>query len=66
MAKYLLDTPLSEADTRMLRAGDVVFLSGTLYTARDAAHKKLIELLDEGKELPFDLQIGRASCRERV
>ena len=56
MAKYLLDTPLSEADTRMLRAGDVVFLSGTLYTARDAAHKKLIELLDEGKELPFDLQ----------
>ena len=40
----------------MLRAGDLVFLSGTIYTARDAAHKKLIELLDDGEELPFDMR----------
>lgn len=56
MAKYKLTAPLSEADTKMLRSGDIVLLSGTIYTARDAAHKKLIELLDDGKELPIDLQ----------
>ncbi len=39
-----------------LRAGDRVLLSGTIYTARDAAHKRLFELLDEGKPLPFDLK----------
>lgn len=39
-----------------LRAGDRVLLSGTIYTARDAAHKKLFALLDEGKPLPFDLK----------
>ena len=39
-----------------LRAGDRVLLSGTVYTARDAAHKRLCSLLDEGKPLPFDLK----------
>lgn len=39
-----------------LRAGDRVLLSGTIYTARDAAHKRLFALLDEGKELPFPLR----------
>lgn len=39
-----------------LRAGDRVLLSGTVYTARDAAHKRLFSLLDEGKSLPFDLR----------
>ncbi len=39
-----------------LRAGDRVLLSGTIYTARDAAHKRLFELLDEGRPLPFDLK----------
>ena len=38
-----------------LQAGDRVFLSGTIYTARDAAHRRLIELLDSGKELPFTI-----------
>lgn len=38
-----------------LRAGDRVLLSGTIYTARDAAHKRIFQLLDEGKPLPFDL-----------
>ncbi len=56
MAEYFLTAPLSDADCKMLRSGDVVFLSGIIYTARDAAHKKLIQLLDEGKDLPFDLQ----------
>jgi fumarate hydratase subunit beta len=39
-----------------LNAGDRVILSGTIYTARDAAHKRIFQLLDEGKELPFDLK----------
>lgn len=39
-----------------LRAGDRVLLSGTIYTARDAAHKRLFELLDQGRPLPFDLK----------
>ena len=56
MAEYKLNAPLSDADARMLRAGDVVFLSGTIYTARDAAHKKLDDLLNEGKPLPIELE----------
>ena len=56
MAEYKLTAPLSDADAKMLRAGDIVLLSGTIYTARDAAHKKLVARLDEGKELPLPLQ----------
>ena len=55
MAEYRLRAPLSEAEARMLRAGDVVFLSGTIYTARDAAHKRLMDLLDRGEPVPFPL-----------
>lgn len=51
-----LTTPLNEDDVKKLKAGDRVLLSGTLYTARDAAHKRLVALLDEGKELPFDIK----------
>jgi len=56
MAEYTLTTPLSEEDTRMLKAGDIVKLNGTIYTARDAAHKKLVDLIEAGEELPFDLE----------
>jgi len=56
MATYNLTTPLSEEDTRKLKAGDVVNLSGVIYTARDAAHSRLVKLIEEGKELPFDLE----------
>ncbi|MEJ5243910.1 MAG: Fe-S-containing hydro-lyase [Desulfomicrobiaceae bacterium] len=56
MAEYRLHTPLSENDARMLRAGDVVLLSGTIYTARDAAHRRLMELLDRGAPLPFPVE----------
>ena len=56
MAEYRLNAPLSTEDAAMLRAGDMVLLSGTVYTARDAAHKKLAELLDAGAEPPFPLQ----------
>ena len=39
-----------------LKAGDRVLLSGTIYTARDAAHKRIFQLLDQGKALPFELK----------
>ncbi|WP_331775964.1 Fe-S-containing hydro-lyase [Sulfurospirillum sp. 1612] len=53
---YHLTAPLSEEDVVQLKAGDIVYLSGVIYTARDAAHKKLVDLLDAGKELPFDMK----------
>ena len=51
-----IDAPLLKEQIQSLRAGDTVFLSGTIYTGRDAAHKKMCELIKEGKELPFDIQ----------
>ncbi|WP_320170886.1 Fe-S-containing hydro-lyase [Maridesulfovibrio sp.] len=56
MAEYKLTTPLTDEDMDQLRAGDVVKLTGTIYTARDAAHKRLVDLLDKGENLPFDLK----------
>lgn len=49
-------TPLSHEDARKLKAGDSVLLSGVIYTARDAAHKRLCELVAQGKELPMEIQ----------
>ena len=48
--------PLTEGTLSELRAGDSVLLSGVLYVARDAAHKRLVEALDQGKPLPFDIR----------
>ncbi len=55
MAEHHLQTPLKDEDILKLKSGDVVFLTGLIYTARDAAHKRLVQALDEGQELPFDL-----------
>lgn len=56
MARYALTLPLSEIDIRLLRAGDQVLLSGSILTARDAAHQRLVALLDKGLPLPISLQ----------
>ncbi|AOY74939.1 Fe-S-containing hydro-lyase [Clostridium formicaceticum] len=48
--------PLTKEKIDDLKAGDSVLLTGTIYTARDAAHKRLVQLLEEGKELPFDIE----------
>lgn len=53
---YRFKTPLQEEDVVKLRAGDKVLFSGTLYTARDAAHKRLVELIKQDKPLPMDLE----------
>ena len=51
-----LKTPLTEEKATSLKAGDTILLSGTIYTARDAAHKRLIELVNRGEELPFNIK----------
>jgi fumarate hydratase subunit beta len=51
-----LNTPLTDADLEKLRAGDKVLLTGVIYTGRDAAHKRLFDLLQGGKPLPIDLK----------
>jgi fumarate hydratase subunit beta len=55
MPTHTLTTPLTNADIELLRAGDVVLLSGIIYSGRDAAHKRLMDLLDRGEPLPFEL-----------
>ena len=54
--QYTLTTPCTAQDLAPLRAGDTVLLSGVVYTARDQAHKRMIEALDRGEPLPFDLE----------
>ncbi len=53
--EHKLNCPADKEQLAALRAGDTVLLSGVIYTARDAAHKRLTELLDRGKDLPFPL-----------
>ena len=54
--QYKLTAPVTRKDLEPLRAGDTVLLSGVVYTARDAAHKRMMELLDQGEELPFPVE----------
>ena len=55
MDKYI-STPITENITKELKAGDYVYLSGIIYTARDAAHKRMAEALDHNETLPFDIE----------
>lgn len=55
MDKYI-KTPLTKEKVKDLHAGDYVYITGTIYTARDAAHKRMTEELAEGKELPFNIE----------
>ena len=54
--QYRLQTPLKRSDLAPLQAGDTVLLSGVVYTARDAAHARMMELLDAGRPLPFPIE----------
>ena len=56
MKTHIINTSLLPQYLDKINAGDKVILSGTVYTARDAAHAKIIKLLEEGKPLPFDLK----------
>lgn len=65
-----ITAPLTKAEAAKLRAGDEVLISGSIYTARDAAHKRLCQMLDRGEELPFDIKdsviyyVGPTPARE--
>ncbi len=68
MKAVKLQLPLQPADIKRLKTGMFVLLSGTVYTARDAAHKKIVQAIKKKKKLPFDLQgaaiyyVGPAPC----
>ncbi len=70
MAEKQVSLPLDESKAMDLRAGDVIELNGLVYTARDAAHKRLVETLERGEELPLSLQdqviyyVGPAPAKE--
>ena len=51
-----ITVPVVKEEIQDLRAGDYVYLTGVIYTARDAAHKRMDEALSEGKELPLDIK----------
>ena len=55
MDKYI-NTPITEEVTKNLKSGDYVYLTGTIYVARDAAHKRMMEALERGEELPIDIK----------
>ncbi|MCX7708264.1 MAG: Fe-S-containing hydro-lyase [Clostridia bacterium] len=52
----IIEAPLSKDAARELKAGDIVYINGEIYAARDAAHKLMIGLINEGKDLPLDIQ----------
>ncbi len=55
MTEKYLTTPLTDADLAGLKAGDRVLISGVIYTSRDAAHKRMVDLIHAGQDLPVDL-----------
>ena len=65
-----IKAPLNDDEVKMLKAGDYVYLTGTVYTARDAAHKRLYEALQRGEDIPLELQnniiyyLGPSPARE--
>lgn len=69
MEKYIT-TPLTKDKVNELKAGDFVYITGTIYTARDAAHKRMDEALDQNKDLPINLEdniiyyLGPSPARE--
>jgi len=54
--QYQINTPLEKNVIEMLSAGDMVYITGCIYTARDAAHKRMAEALETGKDLPIDIK----------
>ncbi len=50
-----IDTPLTQEKLKSLKAGDNVLINGVIYTGRDAAHKKMVEALEQGQDLPFEM-----------
>lgn len=68
----VINTPLTKEVIKTLTVGQEILLSGTIYTGRDAAHKRLVSLLQEGKSLPFDIKdqiifyVGPTPCKPNM
>ncbi|MCD6459755.1 Fe-S-containing hydro-lyase [bacterium] len=56
MARLNIKTPLTKDKIEKLKAGDIILLNGTIYSARDAAHKRIMQLIEEGADLPFPIK----------
>jgi len=56
MATYKLKTPISEEEVRKLKVNDVLYITGTMFTARDSAHKRALEYYKQGKKMPINPQ----------
>lgn len=56
MSSYFLDSKDIKAFSKKLSAGDTVYLSGVVYTSRDAAHKRIFDLMENGEALPYDIE----------
>ena len=56
MSEKYINTPITEEDIESLKTGDMVYITGTIYTARDAAHKRLYEAIQKNQEIPVDLK----------
>lgn len=54
--KKIIQAPITKEEIKTLKAGDYVYINGTIYTARDAAHKRMDETLQKGEELPLDIE----------
>ena len=54
--EHYVNLPLTAEKAKLLRAGDTIYLTGEVYTSRDAGHKRMVELLNRGEDLPFDPQ----------
>ena len=67
-----ITAPITKETARSLHAGDYVYVTGTIYTARDAAHKRMDEALDRGESLPIDIKdqaiyyMGPSPAREFI
>ena len=57
--RVILEAPFTDEKIQSLKAGEMVYISGTIYTGRDAAHKRLYEMIEKGEEMPFDF-VGQA------
>ena len=56
MAEYHFTTPISKEDVQKLKIGDVIYISGTVFTARDEAHERALEMHKKGEKMPIDFE----------
>lgn len=54
--RIIIEAPFTDKKIKSLKAGEMVYISGTVYTGRDAAHKRLCEMIERGEEMPFDFE----------